>query len=154
MIEYTIQFLRLNRIKNAYLFSRYPKRLEDYFAKKKTKGIPNIQVLNSEDCESTGDILREVHTLQLIRGDFIVIKTGLVANFLLDDIIKNHLKRKEENKMNLITKIYKRVPPNHPLKTDDDNFIVLSDPTTKQIFNMAKSDEGILNGNSELKKIK
>ena len=72
--------------------------------------------------------------MNLIKGDFILVKCDVVANFKLEKAILQHKMKKTENKANIMTKIYKRLPYGHPLRTDDDDIAIVVDQYTNQLL--------------------
>ena len=57
-----------------------------------------------------------------------------MANFDLSPAIQEHLKRKKEDKSNIMTRIFKPVSPLNPLRTPDDDNLIVIDGNTKQIL--------------------
>ena len=58
----------------------------------------------------------------------------VVANFDLSQAIKEHMRRRKEDKMNIMTKIFKKIPINSPLRTRYDDCALIIDSATNQIL--------------------
>lgn len=82
---------------------------------------------------SVGDALRNIERMNLIKGDFILLNCDVIANFKLEKAILQHKMKKKENKANIITKIYKRLPFGHALRTNDDDVAIIADKNTNQL---------------------
>ena len=80
-----------------------------------------------------GDALRNIERMGIITGDFILMRCDLVANFKLERAIVHHKMKKTENKANIMTRIYKKLPYGHPLRTEDDDIAFVFDQYTSQI---------------------
>lgn len=83
---------------------------------------------------SIGDALRNIERMGIIRGDFILLRCDTVANFKLEKAITHHKMKKAENKTNIMTRIYKKLPYGHPLRTEDDDIAIVIDQYTRQIM--------------------
>ena len=49
-----------------------------------------VNVVVSDSCFSFGDALREIDAKGLIRSDFVLVNTSIIANIPLKDIIQKH----------------------------------------------------------------
>lgn len=83
---------------------------------------------------SVGEALREFHNKNVIHNDFILIFGDIVANFDLSQAIKDHARRKKEDRVNIMTKILKKISINNPLRTQYDDCMIVLDSSTNQIL--------------------
>jgi translation initiation factor eIF-2B subunit epsilon len=127
LIEYSIQFLLMNKIRNIIVFcTSFKNRIEEYLKKFRSKELSSLQVVSSEDCMSVGDALRELQDMQIIQNDFVLLNCETIANFNLMPALKLHFAKKgkrEEGKINVLTKIYKKIEANDPLRTEMDDAV-------------------------------
>ena len=60
-----------------------------------------------------GDVLREIHSKELIEGDFVLMSIDTVTNMNLQEAMKFHSEKKQSNNYHVLTKIYKQIPLDH-----------------------------------------
>lgn len=68
----------------------------------------------------------------MIDGDFILLYYNCIANFNLNDALKSYIQRKKgkEGKYNVMTKIYKKLPTTHYLRSEEDEIILVINKET------------------------
>lgn len=49
-----------------------------------------VNIIVSESCRSFGDCLRDLDAKGLIRGDFVLLEPGVIANMKLLPLLKKH----------------------------------------------------------------
>lgn len=77
--------------------------------------------------------MRDIHHKGWIQSEDILLIFGdVMASFDLSSAISQHLAKKRER--NILTKIFKRVPLNSPLRTEDDDCVVIVDNNTSQVL--------------------
>lgn len=82
---------------------------------------------------SVGQALRDIHHKGWIQSEDILLIFGdVVANFDLSGAISQHMAKKKDR--NILTKIFKKVPLNSPLRTEDDDCVVIVDNNTSQVL--------------------
>ncbi len=64
-----------------------------------------------------------------------------IANFSLSTAIEEHLRRKKEDKMNIMTKVFKKLPLDSPLRTGYDDAMLVIDSSNKQILQYQNTSE-------------
>lgn len=128
MIEYAIQFLLMNKIRHLIVFcTSFKTKIDDYFKKYRSKEVLSLQVVSSDDCKSVGDALRELKDMQLVQGDFVLMHCETIANFNILPALQLHFSKKgkrEDGKINVLTKIYRKIGVNDPLRTELDDAVI------------------------------
>lgn len=73
----------------------------------------NVQIVQTPECMSVGDALRELDARQLITNDFILTSGDLVSNIKLDKAIEAHRARKKTDKNAIMTMVVKEATRSH-----------------------------------------
>ena len=77
--------------------------------------------------------MRDINSKGMIHSEDVLLIFGdVLANFDLSKAISDHIKRKKER--SIMTKIFRRAPLNSPLRTRDDDCIVILDSLTSQVL--------------------
>lgn len=97
LIDYTLDFLSLGGIEETFLFCT--SGIEEIRAYvKKCKDNPSVvwaqtmkvHVVVSETCGTLGDCMRDLDGKGLIRGNFVLIESGVVSNIKLLPLLQKH----------------------------------------------------------------
>ncbi|CAH1760611.1 2664_t:CDS:10 [Entrophospora sp. SA101] len=93
LIEYTLEFLAVAGVQEAYLFCReHAEKIRNYieYASKWNRSYSPIKIFTifTPEARSLGDVLREVDAKQLISSDFILISGDVVSNVHLEKVLK------------------------------------------------------------------
>ena len=81
--------------------------------------------------------------MNLIKGDFILLSCDVVANFKLEKAIIQYRAKRKESKSYIMTKIYKRLPFGHALRTNEGDIAVIVDDSSNQLLqieNLSKTN--------------
>lgn len=108
-----------------------------------------IKVVANEECErllkiflsiknkfllnySVPDALRDIYRRNLVDGDFILLYYNCIANFNLNEALKTYIQRKtcKDGKYNVMTKIYKKLPTAHYLRSVEDEIVIVVNKET------------------------
>lgn len=100
--------------------------LTHIFFHKSNLSYPN----NSSVCEA----LRDIHTGGYIHNDFVLIFGDVFANFNLENAFKEHMRRKREDKMNIMTKVFKKVGVHSISRTTNDDCVIVLDNTNNRVY--------------------
>ncbi|KZZ92131.1 Armadillo-type fold protein [Moelleriella libera RCEF 2490] len=110
LIEYTLEFLAMNGVNEVYIYcGAFTNQVEDYISRSRwATSLPSspfsvVQFVRVSDARSVGDILRDLDKRALVDGDFLVVHGDLVSNFLLDETLAAHRKRRETSAANIMT---------------------------------------------------
>jgi translation initiation factor eIF-2B subunit epsilon len=134
LIDYTLQFLASGGVEQAFVFCcAHADQIRAYLHDSKwTK--PNspldVQILFSEGCFSTGDMLREIDSRSLIRSDFVLVSGDLVSNMDLEGAIREHRERKQAIKDSVMTMIFMAASPGHRTRCHQDDLVVAINPAS------------------------
>lgn len=101
--------------------------------------IRNI-TLNAENCTSFGDAMRELASDAVIRGPFVLVTGDIVSNMNLRGAMEAHQANKAVNKEALMTCVFKKVVPNHPTRSVEDDVIVCLKPDTSQLLSLQSAN--------------
>ncbi len=114
----------------------HSKQIKEHLEKsrwnKKTSPV-KIRTIVSEDCPSVGDALRNIDSQALIRSDFVLVSGDLVSNMDLREVIAKHKKRREKDKMTVMTNVYKRAHPGHRTRSNEDDVLVVTNSSTERV---------------------
>jgi len=83
---------------------------------------------------SVGQALRDIHSQEnlITCDDLLLIFGDILPNFDLSKVITEYTKKKKDR--SIMTKIFKRVPLNSPLRTSEDDCVVILDSNTNQVL--------------------
>jgi len=109
ILTYTLEFLERGGVEDVILIcSRQTAQLQAYLASTKwgERGSPvKVRLVTAAAAHSTGDALREVDRLGLVKGDFVLIRGGILSNLPLQFMVEEHRRRKEDDKDSLLMTI-------------------------------------------------
>lgn len=91
-----------------------------------------------------GDALRELDRMNIIQGDFVLIQSDIVANFNMINVLNFHLRKRDENKNHIITKVYRKSHLNDDLRSCDDNTVIVINNETNQLIGIENLNSGKL----------
>ena len=101
ILEYMIDFLMSNSIKEIIICAKKNNRsLETYLKKHHKKSKNFIKLITSDEFTDMGDCLRKISAEKLISTteDFVLIRGLIVTNIDLEKAINFHKKKKEQPK--------------------------------------------------------
>ena len=154
-LHYVIEFLIFNKVKEIILATRDNFDQLKAFVNKmgySTKGRSRkfkITIRSiKDDSESFGDVLRQVADMQLIKDDFILVRSDIITNINLHPALKMHyhvkqLESKKENQTTdsrknktIMTKLFIKMADSNPLRDPAfTDVTLLMDDQTKEIIN-------------------
>ncbi|CAN0203281.1 unnamed protein product [Ectocarpus sp. 12 AP-2014] len=95
MIDYTMEFLARNDVKEVFVFCvSHAKQLEDYlqsstWAAHMEVSASRVRIITSNNCLSAGDALRDIDQRGVVRSDpFVLVSGDVVSNLDLKSVIK------------------------------------------------------------------
>ena len=137
MIDYTLELLCTNNVEEVFIFCvSHCDALESYLLNNTNWELQftTLKIVKSPRCTCSGEALRELDNLGIIRSDpFILINGDVVSNVNLIKAIEYHkIKRKEDPTM-IMTLILKELNPCSNIKPIYDNLLVGINPKTHQI---------------------
>ncbi|KAI9142814.1 nucleotide-diphospho-sugar transferase [Paraphysoderma sedebokerense] len=143
LIEYTLEFLAVAGVQDVYIYcNAHAKQIRNYISESKwvdNKTKVRVQVIQSQDCGSVGDVLREIDTKSLIQDDFILVNGDVVSNMKLDKALEIHRNRRQTDKNSIMTMVLKEAGPFHRNRGEHTIFAI--DSTSSEcIFFEAVSD--------------
>jgi translation initiation factor eIF-2B subunit epsilon len=134
ILEYTIDFLFSNSIKEIIIVSKRQSQTLSKYINKYHKKNKSIKLIISEDFSEMGDCLRKIYSEKLIAADFVLIRGLVIANFNLEKVFDYHMEKKKEDKNCILTSIFKKYKNNLNVETKYDQNIVVYDSKTNQIL--------------------
>ena len=131
-IEYTIEFLSQNNVEEIFIFSiQHADIIKDYIETNHSKTSIKIECITSTTCMSSGDVLRELDSLGVIRGEFILMSSDTVCNIKLDQAVAFHKEKRKDDPNMIMTTILRETTSN--ARAVDDDLIVAFDSKSNQI---------------------
>jgi translation initiation factor eIF-2B subunit epsilon len=152
LIDYTIELLALNRIKELIIICTVStQKVREHLSKLKLKRM-KVKCISLSNCHSVGSVLRELDRKNLIRGEFVLISGDVVGNLRIDEAVAAHIARRQNNKDYILTKLFKELPINHRLRSEDDqSLVVLDGEQILQYDDLSKDNRAELNKNTIFK---
>lgn len=96
LLSYTLDFLSLGGVEETFIFScTHSDQIKQYInvcIKQSANWTltMKVNIIVSESCRSFGDCLRDLDAKGLIRGDFVLLEPGVVANIKLLPLLQKH----------------------------------------------------------------
>jgi translation initiation factor eIF-2B subunit epsilon len=138
ILAYTLEFLERGGVEDIILIcSRQTNQLKSYLASSRwgEVGYPvKVRLVTAVAARSTGDALREVDRLGLIKADFVLIRGGLLSNLPLPSIMEEHRRRKEDDKDALLMTIVLMQTDTHAAFSHRRYYFVLFPMLTRETF--------------------
>lgn len=72
-----------------------------------------VQIVESRDSLSVGDAMREIDARSIIKRDFILLDADVVSNMHLQNVLQQHIARRQKDKYTLMTMVLKKAMPGH-----------------------------------------
>ena len=136
IIEFAIDFLISNNIQEIFIIcTKFKKSIESFILRQRIREA-KIRIIELENVESEGDILREIDLLNIINRDFIVINGDIITNIDLQTAIEEHSERRanDKEKKCLVTKVLLKTARTNRVKSHEDDIIIYTCPDTHEIF--------------------
>ena len=137
MIDYVLELLCINNVKEVFIFCvSHCDALESYVSNNTNWEVQftTLRIIKSPRCNGTGQALRELDDLGIIRSDpFILINGDVVANVNLTKAIEYHKSKRKEDPTMIMTLVLKELDPCSNIKPISDNLLVGINPKTHQI---------------------
>jgi translation initiation factor eIF-2B subunit epsilon len=97
MLEYSLEFLVSGGVGELFVFcSSHAAAIQAYLdspetgSKWRRRKNLSIKCIVSDACASFGDAIRHLETLDIIKGDFVLISGDVISNVKLDAVVKEH----------------------------------------------------------------
>ncbi|KAI7864603.1 nucleotide-diphospho-sugar transferase [Spinellus fusiger] len=134
LIEYTLEVLATAVVEEVFIVcTSHIDTIKAYFehsAWTSPQSSLVVQIVQTPDCMSVGDALRELDARQLIHSDFILTTGDLVSNMKLDKAMEAHRARKKTDKNAIMTMVLKEATCAHPSRPKDTTSVFVLDPKT------------------------
>lgn len=132
LLDYTLEFLTAAGVQEIVLFCcTFADKIQRHIAQSKWSRL--VRPLVSQRCMSLGDALREVERAQIIRNNFVLVSGDIVSNYKLG-ALEGHKARLKADKDAIMTMIFKRANPGHPMRSAEDNVVVALDKATGRLL--------------------
>ncbi|KAI8369361.1 nucleotide-diphospho-sugar transferase [Radiomyces spectabilis] len=132
LIEYTLEMLAISDVQDVFVVcTSHIDKIKSYLENSpwmKSNCPLNVQIVQTPECMSVGDAIRELDARQLITTDFILTSGDLISNMKLDKAIEAHRARKRTDKNSIMTMLLKEASPTHSARAKDDSSIFVMDP--------------------------
>eukprot|EP00808_Paulinella_micropora_P021099 g72567.t1 len=129
MLEYTLEFLAAGGANEILvLCSAHCEQIEAYVkASSWIRKAPQllVRIIVSEDSYSVGAALRHLDTLDLIKGDFVLVSGDIISTIKLPDVLKAHRERVNRDKRHIMTCVFKKAAPDHRTRAVEDDLVVV-----------------------------
>jgi translation initiation factor eIF-2B subunit epsilon len=101
VLAYTLEFLERGGVEDIILVcSMLSSQVQKYIEGSRW-GEPRypvkVKVVSLATASSTGEALREIDRLGLVKSDFVLVRGGVLSNLPLPSIVEEHRKRRDEN---------------------------------------------------------
>jgi translation initiation factor eIF-2B subunit epsilon len=136
MLEYAIEMLAKNGVEEVYVFSSWHTQVvQKYINESKWAHAMVMKCLSFGACSTTGEALREIDKLGVIRSDpFILIHGDVVSNMDLTKAIAYHKEKRKADSNTALTIVMKPVSPTAGIVPISDDLTVCMDAQSKQVL--------------------
>ncbi|XP_067944044.1 translation initiation factor eIF2B subunit epsilon-like [Watersipora subatra] len=139
LIDYTLAFLSLAGVEEVIIYcTSFPHQIKSYVESSEWARCMTLKVIINEDAQSIGDALRDLDDKQMISTDFVLLNGDLIANINLKACLEAHKKTREKDKEAILTKVMKKCPPGHRLRSADTMDLYAINKSTNQILSHMK----------------
>ncbi|KAF0987564.1 hypothetical protein HZS_1617, partial [Henneguya salminicola] len=141
-IDYTIEMLINSGLRKILVIvSRHTQKISKYIKESHffLNNEAEFEIMNlSSDCQSMGDIFREIDRdpHSHLRGEFIVISGMAVCKSNIRELIDRHMRRRIKDDRVILTTIFHSYPPCTPIKDIKRDVFMVSDVKTKEILHI------------------
>jgi translation initiation factor eIF-2B subunit epsilon len=109
--------------------------IQSYIDTLKLPSNLSVVCISSATCLSSGDALREIDTMGVIRSDpFVLISGDVISNMDLKKAIKYHIEKRKADSNCVMTVVMKPIQKRAGLKPIYDDLIVALDKQTSQLI--------------------
>ncbi|EGC31039.1 hypothetical protein DICPUDRAFT_40532 [Dictyostelium purpureum] len=136
LLDYTLEFLASSGVQEIFVFCcAHADQIKEYIQSSRWSNLPGVSVkcMTGRDCRTTGDALRGVYNAQVIQSDFILITGDVVSNMNLQKALQVHKARKEVDKNNIMTMVFKQASPTHRTRSKQDDTVIGTNSETLQL---------------------
>ncbi|GAM26644.1 hypothetical protein SAMD00019534_098190 [Acytostelium subglobosum LB1] len=136
LLDYTLELLASSGVQEIYvLCCAHADQIKTYLDNSRWSHLPGVQVRTvfALGSKSTGDALRFIYSLNIIQSDFVLISGDVISNMNLSNALKVHKARREKDKNNIMTMVFKQASPSHRTRSKQDDYIVGFDRDTLQL---------------------
>lgn len=145
LIEYTLEFLATAGVGDVYVVCcSLSDQVEEYIKKSKWNRPDSpfkIHTILSPESSSVGDVMRDVDTKGLIRGDFLLISGDVVCNINFQKVLDAHNERKSKDKNAIMTMVLREAEPLHRTRPRGDPGLFVLDEDTGRCLRYETSKE-------------
>ncbi|KAA8915592.1 hypothetical protein TRICI_002237 [Trichomonascus ciferrii] len=130
LIEYTLEFLATAGVGDVYVVCcSLSDMVEEYVKKSKWNGPGSpfrVYTILAPESSSVGDVMRDLDTKGLIRGDFLLISGDVVCNMDFQKVLDEHNERKAKDKNAIMTMVLREGSALHRTRqrTDPGLFVL------------------------------
>ncbi|KAJ8919240.1 hypothetical protein NQ315_003823 [Exocentrus adspersus] len=130
LIDYTLEFLSLGGIEEAFLFCcTHVDAIKHHIRKSILNNevwtlTMKVHIIVSESCRSLGDCLRDIDAKGLLRGSFVLLEPGTISNIQLLPLIKKHNELMKVDKGTAMTVIFQEAGVNHISRCPQEELLV------------------------------
>lgn len=136
-------FTTAPRLQEVFIFCVNKKEdVQDYICRSKWPSVVGLRCISSAKCMGTGDALREMDTLGLVRSNpFVLISGDVVATVDLAGVVAAHKRRRAENSLSICTVVLSKVGYDAAVHARREDLAVGLDAETAQLV-LYQDDEG------------
>eukprot|EP01132_Coremiostelium_polycephalum_P001071 gene1071-1357_t len=137
LLDYTLELLASGGIQEIFVFCcAHAEQIKQYISQSRWSKLPGVIVkaIVGSNCQSTGDALRAIFQCQLIQSDFVLISGDVVSNMNLAKALQVHKARRELDKNNILTMVFKQASPSHRTRSKQDDPVIGIDHDTLQLL--------------------
>ena len=143
MLSYVLEFLESAKVDEVLVFcSSFAEKVKEFLDNSRWSSNSGeggqsrmiVRTIASSRTSNAGDALRELDNQDLVTSEpFVLISGDVVCNIDLVSVLEAHKARKELDKDNVMTVVFKKASPDHRTRPVDDDLVVVLDTQSKQI---------------------
>jgi len=138
LLDHTLQCLFLSSVQEVILYlTSHHSQVKEWLAKSPwCEGNPSISITTivNENSRCFGDAMRDLDEKGILRHNFFLVHGDLVGNVDLLPILEEHKTRATVDKASIMTSVYFRSLPGHPLRTNGKEVVLATDKDTRQVL--------------------
>ncbi|XP_044749591.1 translation initiation factor eIF-2B subunit epsilon [Coccinella septempunctata] len=139
ILSHTLEALQAGGVQEVFLFCKSGiSAIQEFIRKAQEEKVLwsflKIELIRSESCRTLGDCLRDLDGRGLIRGDFVLVEPGAIANIDLLPIFRKHKEITRNDKGACLTMICMKTGIEQNMECEADDCMYVTSPEGKLVY--------------------
>lgn len=140
LLAYTIEFLIYNNISTVIIFAYEHTKIISNFIDSMSSVDIHIELIKCNERPSVTTAIRDLDGKDKLKGDFLLVNSHILTNIDITRAIRDHKKRKEQEKPMLMTKLFIKNSHESKIRNPQDLITVVSSNQTNEILKYESAD--------------